>query len=427
MRKLFLYLVIALFLGAAHMQAWAQNNDSGFAPVQSTGEGARAPHRVTAESNGLHFSTASGANTLHVHGYVQADDHMFLSNVHGEPLDTFFFRRIRPLFEGTVFRRVDYRFMPDFGQNNPQIQEAFVDGKIVPGLRLRLGKFKEPIGLEILQQDRQLAFPERSMASDLLPLRYMGAQLGGSVFTHRLDYAAGYFNGSNDGSNGSFAWLPANEFAGRLFVHPLAGSGSEAIRGLGIGIAGSDGHQHGSIAGLKTAGQSTFFQYASTAVANGAHSRISPQANYYGGPVGIESECVVSEQQVRSGAFTASARNVSWQIAGSVLLTGEKNNYDGAIPRHSFAPERGVRHIGAFELTLRASQVRIDRGAFPLLANPAKSAQQGTEFGVGTNWILNRYVKLTTAYEHTKFAMAEENMAAMPAESVIESRVQLAF
>jgi phosphate-selective porin OprO/OprP len=352
---------------------------------------------------------------------------MFSSNLRGEGLDVFLFRRIRPLFEGTVFRTVDFRFMPDFGQNNPQIQEAFLEWRRFPAAKLRVGKFKEPIGLEILQQDRELVFAERSMASDLLPLRYMGAQVEGSVFSNRIGYAAGYFNGSNDGSNGNFEWLQANEAAARLFLHPFAASRREALRGFGIGMAGSDGHQHGPIAGLKTEGQNTFFKYASTAAANGPHYRIAPQADYYAGPLGLTSEYVVSSQDVRGQTLSATVKNAAWQVTGSILLTGEKNHYEAVIPRRAFEPARGFRYLGALELAARSSRVRIDRDAFPLLANPASSAQQATELGIGMNWILNRFVKLTTDYEHTSFRMAQSNLAALPAEKVLMSRVQLTF
>lgn len=57
---------------------------------------------------------------------------MFSANQRGEEVDAFLFRRIRPLFEGTLFGNVDFRFMPDFGQNNSQIQEAFLELKTLP-------------------------------------------------------------------------------------------------------------------------------------------------------------------------------------------------------------------------------------------------------------------------------------------------------
>jgi phosphate-selective porin OprO and OprP len=387
----------------------------------------KATSPVSISSQGLRFSTEDAADSLRVHGYVQADDRMFLSNTQGEGLDTFLFRRIRPLFEGTVFNSVDYRFMPDFGQNNPQIQEVYMEWRKLGFAKLRLGKFKEPIGLEVLKSDRELTFAERSLASDLVPLRYMGAQVSGSVVSQSVVYSIGYFNGSNDGSNGNFQWAQSNELAGRFFFRPMASTQMTALRQLGFGLAGSSAHQHGTIAGLKTVGQNTFFKYSSTALANGEHNRISPQAYYYGGPVGVMGEYVIASEEVTNKKITRDLTNTAWEVTGSVMLTGEKNGYSGIQPRNSFEPTRGFRHLGAVELALRYSQVSIDPSAFPLFAKTTSAAQFAEEHGIGVNWYLNRFAKLTTDYEHTNFRMALRTVAPLHNENVLMSRIQLAF
>jgi len=174
-------------------------------------------------------------------------------------------------------------------------------------------------------------------------------------------------------------------------------------------------------------GQSTFFKYSPTTVANGQHTRISPQAYYYAGPVGLMSEYVISSQDVLNKKTSGRLTNKAWQVTGSVMLTGEKNSYNGIAPRKAFEPTKGFRHWGAVELAVRYSQVRVDSGAFPLFANPTTAAQQAAEHGIGVNWYLNRFVKLTTDYEHTSFRMALSSVAPLHSENVLMSRVQLAF
>ncbi len=397
-------------------------------PVQPTVKSAGQYGPVSFRQDGFWILTEDKATQLHLHGYTQADDRMFSSNTHGQELDTFLFRRIRPLFEGTVLGNVDFRFMPDFGQNNPQIQEAFLELKALPFAKLRVGKFKEPIGLEVLRQDRDLTFAERSLASDLVPLRYIGAQLSGSLFSDSISYAAGYFDGSSDGSNGVFTqWAWANEAAARVFFHPFATTSISAIRQFGLGVGGSEGDQHGTIAGLKTMGQTTFFKYSSSAVADGQHNRLEPQAYYYAGPFGAMGEYVLSSQEVLNKGITGRVRNEAWQVEGSVLLTGEKNSYGRIHARNSFEPNRGFRHMGAVELALRYSQVRIDGDAFPRFANPATAPRFAEEQGIGVNWYLNRDIKLMTDYEHTGFRMAPGSSTPLHSENVLMSRVQLQF
>ena len=427
MRK---HLMLGMILFANSMlvrQVVAADSGTGSPVVKDAISASKSRKHVSLRRDGLWFSTADGSTHVQVHGYTQADDRWFFSNNHGEELDTFFFRRIRPLFEGTLFNAIDFRFMPDFGKSTPQIQEAYLEFKSVPFAKLRVGKFKEPIGLEALKSDRQLVFAERSMASDLVPLRYMGAQISGSLFASSISYEAGYFNGSNDGSNGSFKWVQDNEAAARLFLQPFARTGLSALRNFGLGMAGSAGNQHGAMSSLKTVAQTSFFKYSSTTVANGQHNRISPQAYYYLGPVGLMSEYIVSSQDVLNKQIAGNVKNEAWQVTGSVMLTGEKNSYNGITPRNSFEPARGFRHMGAVELAVRHSQVRIDSGAFPLFASSTSSAQAAKEFGIGVNWYLNRFVKLTTDYEHTNFRMSTSSVSPLHNEDVFMSRVQLAF
>ncbi len=427
MRKVLLALAASLLVGSAGTaQILADASAPPIVESQSSAAAKTTP-AISFGSEGLLFSAQDKAYQLRVHGYVQADDLMFSNNVHGEELDTFFFRRIRPQFEGTLANAIDFRFMPDFGRSNPQIQEAYVELKSIPFAKLRVGKFKAPIGLEVLQQDRVTAFAERSLASDLLPLRYMGAQVSGSVISNSITYAAGYFNGSNDGSNGNFQWIQANEAAARLFFHPFTSTGVKAINQFGIGVAGSAGDHHGALASSKTVGQSTFFKYASTAVANGQHNRLSGQAYYYVGPFGVMSEQVISSQDVFNGSVTRRLKNAAWQTTASILLTGEKASYTGIRPRHSFEPNRGFGHLGAVELAVRYSQVRIDADTFPLFANPKTAAREAKEVGIGMNWYLNRYTKMVTDYEHTTFRMALSSVTPLHSEEVLMSRIQLAF
>jgi phosphate-selective porin OprO and OprP len=391
-----------------------------------TSPGLESTPAVSFGSSGILFSTHDRATHLRVRGYVQADNRLFVNSVQGADFDRFLLRRLRPLLEGTLFNAIDFRFMPDFGQNNPQVQEVYLELKSIPSAKLRVGKFKQPVGLEVLKSDRDLSFAERSLASDLVPLRYLGAQVSAQVFSHAVSYAIGYFNGSNDGANGNFQWLDAHEAAARLFVHPFAASQVKAVRGFGIGAGGSAGDQHGSLAALKTVGQSTFFKYSASVVANGRHNRFSPQAYYYLGPLGLLGEYVVSSQTVLNRQVTRRLKHGAWQVTGAVMLTGEKNGYEGVRPRSGFEPSRGLRHLGAVELAFRYSQLHVDANAFPLFANPSHSALAASERAIGVNWYLNSSVKLVTDYEITRFRMAVAN-AALPGENVLMSRIQLAF
>lgn len=398
----------------------AQKSPAASSQLDGTGSAA-----LVVNSTGLVLSSSDGANTVRVHGYIQADNRMFLSNIHGKALDAFLFRRIRPVVEATVHNAISFHFIPDFGQNNPQIQEAYAEWKTFSFAGLRAGKIKEPLGLELDRSDRDVGFVERSLVSDLLPSRYMGAEINGSLISGSINYAVGYFNGSSDGSSGNFQWLPANEFAGRVFLLPFKRVG--ALRQLGMGLGGSSANQHGVIAGLKTVGQNTFFKYSASTVARGSHWRISPQAYYFGGPVSLIGEYAISSQDVANQNNFANVTNQAWHVSGSVMLTGEKNSFGSIRPRHNFEPMKDLRHWGAFELAARYSQLQIGSNAFPLFASPNTAAQEAKERAIGMNWYLNRFVKLVIDYEHTEFRMAPGSTKPLHDEDVLMNRIQLSF
>ena len=422
--------LVCTFVMFATSFVYGQSGPSQESPDETiTDSTAQSSKPVSFGSTGLVLSTKDGSYELTAHGYIQGDDRLFFDSPSGEVYDKFLFRRIRPNFEGTVFHVLDFRFMPDFGQNNPQIQDAYVELNVLRAAKPRVGKFKTPIGLEVLKSDRDLVFAERSMASDLVPLRELGAQIAGSLLgDDTATYALGYFNGTPDGSNGAFTqWRDSREGVMRIFARPFAKVAPRALGQLGAGIAGSLGAESGPLPSFKTVGQSTFFKYSKTAFADGRHDRIVPQAYYYYGPAGILSEYVISSQEIQQGAVSRTLTNEAWQTTGSVMLTGEHNAYSGVRPTHAFEPQKGVRYLGAFELALRYSQVRVDPHAFTTFANPNSSAQEASEVGFGLNWYLNRYVKLTTDYEHTVFKMSSSSVTPLHNEDVLMNRVQLAF
>jgi phosphate-selective porin OprO and OprP len=247
------------------------------------------------------------------------------------------------------------------------------------------------------------------------------------VLGKSLTYAVGYVNGTVDGSNGNFNWRNSNEGVARIFAQPFQASGFVPIQQIGIGLAGSAGSEHGALPSFKTVGQNKFFKYSSTAFANGEHNRISPQAWYYFGPVGILGEYSISAQDVYNKGITRRLSNQGWQVASSVVITGEKNSYAGIRPNRAVEPYKGLRHLGAWELATRYTRLGVDPKAFPIFANPKTAASSANEYAIGVNWYLNRHAKLVNDYEYTRFGMNTATTTPLHSENVIMSRIQFAF
>lgn len=401
---------------------------------------AKKAGKIAFTDKGLTFSSGDGANSLRVRGLVQADSRVF-ANDHVAANDTFILRRARLILEGAFNKNFEYLITPEFAGTTPSIVDAFVNVKLKPEFQIRAGRFREPVGLEQLQSDAVAFFNERSVVSSYLPNRDVGIQIHGDLFTNRLNYAVGYFNGVEDGQNGANS-DNSNEkdVAARLFATPFINDKDSALAGLGFGVGASAGSQNGSSNGTlayRTDGQQTWFSYngTGTPIAYGNTYRVSPQAYYYYGPFGLLAEYAVTSSEWRNtnGSNRRNLQNTAYQIAAGYVLTGEDAGYKGVTPRTNFDLDSGT--WGAFEVVARFSQADVDSGAFtgatPLAVRTSR-ASGATGYGLGLNWYLSKTVRAGVDYFHTTFDVPAGVNPAINSpidgdENVFITRLQIAF
>ena len=403
---------------------------------EQTEQKAKETPVITAGKDGFSLKSADGNFELRLRALVQADGRFFLDDDAKNGTDTFLIRKARPILEGTLFKDFDFRLMPDFGNDSVALFDAFVEWRHWSWLKIRAGKFKPPVGLEQLQEDPNTLFAERALPTSLVPNRDIGIQLRGDLWDGVVQYQAGVFNGTADGVNGGIDNGDSKDFDGRIFLEPFKKTKIEPLQGLGFGVAGTIGNQDGSFAtpnvpSFRTPGQNVFFRYitgtalTNTVVANGQRVRVSPQGYYYWGPVGLLGEYVISEQEVHNGAASDHLRNSAWQVAGSIVLTGERASFKGVTPRKPFDLKNGG--WGALELAGRYSVLHVDPDAFPTFASISSSAQEARAWGVGLNWYLNRNVKLVLDYEETSFDGGAAGGTDRDTERVVFTRAQMSF
>lgn len=401
---------------------------------EQAAERAKTSTNVTSGRDGFSFRSADGAYQLRLRGYVQLDGRFFQEDDERPATDTFLLRRVRPIFEGTVFKNFDFRIMPDFGGGQTVLQDAYLDARFSPKLRVRAGKFKPPVGLERLQSGTDLLFVERAFPTNLVPNRDLGIQLHGDLAGGNVNWAVGVFNGVPDGSSGDADTNDGKDIAARVFFQPFLTAGGP-WKGLGFGVAASTGDQEGTLtstglAGYRTPAQQTFFSYrsdataAGTVIADGDRFRLSPQGYFYRGRFGLLTEYVLSRQEVRRADVAEELENTSWQVATSWVLSGGEPSFRGVAPKQNFDPQAGT--WGAFELTARYSVLEVDEDTFPVFANLASSAESAEAWALGFNWYFNRNLRLYLDYERTQF----EGGAATgdrEDENILFSRFQIAF
>lgn len=372
-----------------------------------------------AGKDGFTLKSADGAFQLKIRGYTQLDGRFYSGDDERPANDTFLLRRIRPNIEGTLFKIFDFRIMPDFAQGQTVLFDGYLEGRFHPAFKVRAGKFKPPVGLERLQSATDIFFVERAFPTSLVPSRDVGIQVSGDV--SGFNYAVGYFNGVPDGVNGGDVDPEDDkDVAARLFF---------TRKGLGFGIAASQGSTTGSVTatglpGYRTPGQQTFFSYRPEAFADGDRARLSPQGYLYLGRFGLLAEYVQSAQEVRRGEVVEELENEAWQVAASWVLAGGEPSFRGVNPKTVFDPEANT--WGAFEFVARISSLDVDDKAFPLFANPASAASAADSIGLGFNWYLNRNLKVMLDYERTEFDGGAAS-GDREDENVLFSRFQIAF
>ena len=401
---------------------------------------------VKASPRGFSIASADSQNQIKLRGVLHVDGRFFESEDPEGLKDTWQATRVRPIVEGTLGGIYDFRFTPDFGQGRTVIQDAYVTARFNPAFQVTAGKFKAPVGLERLQSANDIRFVARAFPTSLAPNRDIGLQVGGNVLSDRVNYAVAWGNGSNDGSSSeTFADVDVNddkEWSGRVFALPFGESENFALRGLGLGLAGTYTSQTGTstqtlLPTYRTPAQSPFFRYrtgTTPTLADGERTRIAPQFYYYVGRFGLLGEYTTVSQDVSRRISATSLREDSldttaWQLQAAWFLTGEEESFRGFKPNNVFSLANNT--WGAFELVARYHELDPDDDAFvggaASFADPAVSARKATAYGLGLNWYLNENLKWVVNYEQTSFDGGAPAGADRNDEKVFLTRFALGF
>jgi len=373
--------------------------------------------------DGFVLQSANGENRLVLGATLQADGRF--------PLDepnliqgTFTIRKARPTLSGRVAKYFGFKLMTDFGAGAATLLDAYFDIRFSSRFRVRQGKDKTPVGYELLQGDTYLLFPERSLASLLVPNRDVGFQVIGDL-SPRFSFSGGIFNGVPDATS-SVTDVDTNDskdLAGRLVWQPFRSTDTpaRALNGLGFHVGGSIGNQNGALPVFKTLAGQTIFSYVTGATASGTRTRVTPAVFYYYKSFGGFAEYVRSSNEVSRSDTPFDITNQAWEVTGSYVVTGENASDRGVRPSHSFDPGNG--EWGALQLLARYSQLRLDPLAFSGALVPSTANRNAGALSIGANWYPSAYIKYYATFERTSLSGG----ASSRHEHVLMFRAQVAF
>ena len=93
-------------------------------------------------------SPASDGIEVKFKALVQGDGRFFFGDDAQPQNDTFLLRRVEPTLEGTWGQLVGFRLQAQLAGDSATLNDAYLDLKFDPRATLRVGKFKQPFGLE---------------------------------------------------------------------------------------------------------------------------------------------------------------------------------------------------------------------------------------------------------------------------------------
>jgi phosphate-selective porin OprO/OprP len=349
------------------------------------------------------LESANGRNSISLTGRMHLDyrqNNLDLYNTtdndrdSASAADAWSLRRTRLGVKGTFAKDFKYEIVANL-PGTATLDVGFVDYAKFPAMQLRMGKFKQPFGLEQLTSSNNIDFMERSYVDQIAPAKKIGAMIYGEPvkgFTYAAStYAMNDTELDQTGDKANFAGrttlnaaeLTGNKdaimhvglagFANEYNVQPTTSSGT---------ISGSSSETRANVLAFRTPGQglNSIFraQIGGLAAGDSAQSAISNRtAQVKSNAVGLEGAFALKNFKLQ-GEFARSNFKGNYQAQESIDLdakmyygevmwfaTGEK--YADAYKAGTFGSIKPINNFdldnnqwGALEFGLRAERYTVD-------------------------------------------------------------------
>ncbi|MFQ5479402.1 MAG: OprO/OprP family phosphate-selective porin [Candidatus Binatia bacterium] len=345
--------------------------------------------------DGIRADTADNSFRLKIGGRIMNDWAFYgaddsLESSAGAFEDGTEFRRARIYVAGEVFDNVIFKAQYDLAGGDADFKDVYLGLKGLPGgIKLQIGHFKEPFGLEVLTSSKYITFMERSLPTAFIAERNTGLGVSGDCFEERLTWAGGIFrdtDGFGDGTGNGY------NFTGRATGLPLYQQDGERLVHVGVS------YSHRNVDDTVRFRERPESHLAPRLVDTGALSADAVDL------VGVESAVVLGPASLQGEYVHASVDSGSgmspdfggYYVQASYFLTGEHRPYKrshGAFarvkPRENFIGKQGGGP-GAVEIALRYSSIDLNDGVI--------AGGELDDITVGVNWHLNPNTRVMANY-----------------------------
>lgn len=389
------------------------------APLPSSAAGGATDLRLYWK-DGLRMESADkqlrfkiGGRIMNDWAWIDADDDLEASV--GTQTNGTQFRRARLYVAGELYERIVFKAQYDFAGGDADFKDVLLGIKHVPFLgEIRVGRFKEPMGLEELTSSKYITFMERSLTSPFVAGRNSGFGFQANALDQNLTYAAGVF-------------LDTDGF----------GTSKDDKYNISMRVTGTPINREGTLVHLGVSYRHSDF--ANSQVNLGARPEVHLADKFVntgtftasdGDTVGAEFAAIVGPASLQAeyfwmGTNASASSDPHFQglyAMASYFVTGESRHYDPkkgifkrVTPRSNFLSGEGG--CGAWEVAARFSTLDLSD----------ESIDGGEIWNVtaGMNWHLNPNTRVMLNYIHSR--VDEGGLTGNADADMVQTRFQIDF
>lgn len=343
--------------------------------------------------------------------------------------DELVFRRARVAIVGSALENLDYVFEMDYGLGGrPSFVDVFAQINELPYVgHMRIGRWRQPIGLESLTTIRGLTFLERGNNITFNPFRQTGIGVFNDYLDGRGTWAVSTFRTLSDNFGNVSGNQGGQGMAGRITFLPVDIQDQGLLVHLGAGYNYTSPAQNQvrfvqqpEIFLESTAGPGTTNFVDTGFIDSHDYHVVNLESAFVARSFSMQAEW--SETHLNQVGGPSVHFSAMYGMA-RYMLTGEDYKYDrnnGVFervePEKVFDPRHPLECAGAWEVAARYSYL--------CLTDQNIRGGTLTDFTVGLNWYLNQRLKVQFNYIHT---ILEGNVRRESTADLFALRTQLDF
>lgn len=369
----------------------------------------------------LLWSSEDGEWTLQFHNETQLDIRAY-GQAHQDPVNQvgFYIPRMRLIFNGSLSKPIEYNISINKGLGSLDLLDAYFNFNYDNRAQVRIGRYRVPFTYDWYALSNQfLATMERSVfALNYGYNRNTAVMLHGEILEESAEYALAVVNGPR---NSYYDTNTSKDLLGYLNVRPFQHSSRfPALKYLNLGGSFAFGWQdqtplpisfHTSASATTSGGTDvgvpTFLALYGNVIESGKRSLWEAHLAYYYRQLTL---LAALDGGVNTYGFRDHAGHIevpvwAWHVQAGYFLTGEEITRRTMVEvKRPFDLRKGKRGPGAWELQARFDQFQVGDEIFTGgLASPTGWTNRVNTIDCGTNWYLNRYVRIAFTWQHAMY------------------------